>query len=367
VTGEPLLAPEIAEITGVPDWIAAYASGTPWPIHSAVYTEAMAEGGIGIEGAADTWEGFLAQIGQMEFMGHTVVGHTTFLRRLDIAQRHLRRNIPDLRESRMVSSVGSPGDRSQWRAAERLTASPHLFGMAVDINAGQNPWMNDPEAVEDNTRYSWIIWRACWLLGRASPVTAAESHRQAQEGQTTEQIWTYFNEADEAAMEYLGLTGNRERVEDLLRSLGAAPAPPGPVQKPGGVEMVGDYFPPEIPQSDLARGAEAVDQWLSVIDSDRAAWPRRARGDTPAGFMNLDLELVRALRDAGELQWGASDLGEYESGDMMHFALDPPRFFRFRNQVRQALRAQRAEMGDAAYREAQREERARRAEMAAHP
>lgn len=372
--GRTLLDPREAEIGEVPEWIMAYASDTPWPVHSAVYAEAMASGGIGIEGAAETWEGFLDQMGEMNFLGHTVVGHTAFLRRLDIAQRFLRANHPDIPERQLVTSVGEPGDRSQWRAAERLTASPHLFGMAIDINAAQNPWMSNPDEAERSTLYAWIIWRATWLMGRGTPVTPAESHQRAgsrspasrqEEPQSTEAIWEYFNEANQATLSYLNLVGNREAVADRLRLLGEPPSAPGPVEVRGQT-FIGEYVPADIPLERLSQGLAAIDDWIRVIEYDRNEWPNRGPNDTVRGFMNLRRELVVALRDHGGLQWGACDLGETQSGDMMHFALDPPQIFRFRNQVRQRLQIARREMSREEYGREQQAERTRRNEMARH-
>lgn len=365
-SGHSLLDPREAEIDEVPEWIMAYASDTPWPVHSEVYAEAMASGGIGIEGAAETWEGFLGQMGEMNFLGHTVVGHTAFLRRLDIAQRFLRANHSDIPERQLVTNIGNPGDRSQWRAAERLTASPHLFGMAVDINAAQNPWMSNPDETERNTLYAWIIWRATWLMGRGTPVTPAESHHRAGsrspasrqgEPQSTGEIWDYFNEANQATLSYLNLVGNREAVAERLRSLGE------PLSTSGPVGVMGEYMPADIPLERLGQGLTAIDDWMRVIEHDRNEWPNRGRNDTIQGFMNLKRELVIALRDQGELQWGACDLGETQSGDMMHFALDPPQFFRFRNLVRQRLQIARRGMSREDYRKEQQSERTRRNAM----
>ena len=355
-----------ADIGEVPEWIMSGATETPWPVHSTVYQEAMASGGIGIEGAAPTWEGFLGQMGSMDFLGHSVVGHTAFLRRLDTAQRYLRSNYPDVSERVLVPSVNLPGTRSQWRAAERLTSSPHLFGMAIDISGGQNPWMSNPAEEERNTLYAWIIWRATWLMSRGSPITPAESHRLAGsrssassrgEPQSTEVIWQYFHEANDATLAYLGLVDSREAVAERLRSLGE----PSPLIQ--GERYIGDYVPADIPIERLRLGPPALEDWMQVIRHDRSNWPNRGRDETVSGFMNLRRELVVALRDQAGLQWGACDLGERQSGDMMHFALDPDEFFQFRERVRRRLAEAQAGMSPEVRRAEQQEERRRQREM----
>lgn len=360
--GSAPLDPREAEVGEAPEWIMSYALDIPWSVHSVVYQEAMATGGIGIEGVAATWDGFLSQMGEMNFLGHPVVGHSAFLQRLDLAQRFLRANYPNIPERQLVAGVGSPGDRSQWRAAERLTASPHLFGMAIDVNAAENPWMSNPDEDERTRLYTWIIWRATWLMGSGTPVTPAESHRRAGsrssasglgEPQSTESIWQYFHDANQSTLDYLALGGDREAVASRLQRLGEIPPMPD-----------SEYLPVEYPLERLRKGSPAIDDWMQVIEQDKRTWPNRAANGTARGFMNLSRELVMALRDHGGLQWGACDLGENQSGDMMHFALDPPLFFRFRNRVRQQLERARREMGRDRYATEQGNERRRRSEMA---
>lgn len=369
-SGSTALTEEQAEVRQVPEWIMEYARGRPWPVHSVLYEEAMASpGGIGIAGVAPTWDGFLGQMGEMDFLRKPIVGHQVFLRKLDEAQRWLRANHPQIAQREY--SIHTPGTRSQWRAAERLTASPHLFGMAVDINSGQNPWMNNPgeEEQERNTLYAWIIWRATWLMGRGSPVTPADSHRRAgsrssqrnsAEPQSTEDIHRHFNEANLATLDYLRLDGNRTEVEAKLHSIGE---PPPAIHDE---EYIGGYVPSSIPIERLRQGSNAIDDWMEVIHYDRQHWPNQPRGGGPvSGIMNLPLELVVALRDVARLQWGACDLGENQSGDMMHFALDPPRFYAFRGQVRRRLQQIERGLTPQQVAEATRAERARRDEMAA--
>ena len=129
----------------------------------------------------------------------------------------------------------------------------------------------------------------------------------------------------------------------------------------GGTDRISGYIPTAIPLAQLRAGS--VEHWVRVIQHDRDNWPNRRPDGTFREFMNLRRELVIALRDYGGLQWGACDLGESQSGDMMHFALDPPAFFRFRNDVRTRLREARRDMGAEAYQEARAEEHMRRHEL----
>lgn len=346
--GGPTTAQQAA-LGPAPAELMAAARARPWPIHSAVYEEEMLAGGVGIDGLAQTWDGFLNQMAEINFLGRPVVGHTAFLRRLDIAQRWLMSRHPGIAAKRI--QVGRPGQDSQWRASSRK-ASPHAFGMAVDINAGENPWLNNPDARyrDRNTFYAWIIWRAVWLMGSAMPITPAESHRRAgsrssqrdrNTPQSTEEIWTYFNDANRATLAYLQLAGNRTAVAERLRNLGPRPSQLDP--SGSSAENIGAYLPAAIPIDRLALGSTALDDWMRVIDHDKAHWPNRESDGTIKGFFNLDKELVIALRDHGGLQWGACDLGRTQSGDMMHFALDPPQFFVFRDKVRKRIKASSGE------------------------
>lgn len=301
----------------VPADVMERATGSPWYYHESVYNRFQQEGrDLGIDGLASTWQGYLAQMGVTTFLGRQVAGHQALLTRLERAEAYLRREHPDLSDRELLPRIGQVGSRSQWRAGESTT-SYHVFGLALDIDAGRNPWITSSSG---SRRQEWTIWRAAWLIGGGvQSVWSERSHQWATEDNlTTEEIHGRYQRASEAVAEYLALLENEEQLAARIAALGEPPAGPSH-----------EYLPRTPTRETLRNGGAG--EWQNVIRQDRQNWPAAAR---ETGFMNLRLELVQALRDEAGLSWGACDLGRRESGDFMHFDLRSPQFERLRNQIR---------------------------------
>jgi len=318
---EDLESDTSAELDPVRESIMERARNSEWPAHSEVYDRFRSSGvDLGIEGLADDWEGFLGQMREMDWLGHRVVGHETFLKRLHRAQTYLRSRYPGVPERELVPSINRPGSRSQWRAGERGT-SYHVFGMALDIAAGANPWISNPEAPNRSARYHWAIWRAVWLAGDgAEPVTPEHSTEFARTA-STQQLWEHYHAASAAVGRYFRLADDPAELARRVQALGAPPA-----RQPSY-----DYVPAAFPANTLT----STEQWQSVIANDAEGWPGDPAQDE-RGFMNLRLELVQALRDHADLAWGGCDIGASDSGDFMHFDLRTPAFERLRREIRRA-------------------------------
>lgn len=313
-------APVSPPLASISEDLSTAATSQPWPYHEQVYDRWQQEGrSLGIAGLASTWAGYLNQMRETTFMGHRVVGHEVFLTRLHQAQTYLYSTYPNLSNQELVTRVGHPGDRSQWRASERGT-SYHVFGLAIDINAGLNPWIGNPAQQTRNDRSVWTIWRAIWLMGsNALPVWPADSHERAtSQSQTTEELWQHFHQTSQVVGQYFTLLSNPQQLQARIASLGQLPTQPP-----------NSYSPSSQPIAVLLTGD--ADTWQTVIEGDRDSWPT---SQPTQGFMNLRLELVHALRDVAGLSWGAADLGHRESGDFMHFDLRTPQFERLRSEIR---------------------------------
>ena len=312
----------------------ALARAAPWRYHEAAYNRFA--GNLGIPGLPATWDEFIGQMSETRFLGWRVAGHPVFLTKLNEAEARLRQQHPELANEQLLpgtgaggrgSPVGTPeGLRTQWRADES-TLSYHVFGMAVDINAGQNPWITSGS----NPRAEWTIWRAAWLMGGgARAVWSAESSRwsaelpRSSEG-ASRTLFQRFQQSTQAVADYFRLLDDPEELARKVAALGAPPTGPEHAYQP---------TPPSV--ETLAAKDEAA--WRTVIGSDRDRWPEAQRA---TGFMNLNEELVVALREVG-LSWGASDMGPRESGDFMHFDLRSPEFERLRNAIREPMEADRA-------------------------
>jgi Domain of unknown function (DUF4157) len=300
----------------------------PWTAFASVYNRWQSQGrSFGIEGLAPTWAGFLAQMREMNFLGHRVVGHEVFLNRLHQAEFYLHRNYHDVEPQTYLGTVGRPGGRTQWRADERGT-SYHVFGMAIDIDASKNPWIANPEQTERSKKIIWAIWRAVWLIGNGSrPIWPSDNH--TRRGSTTESLTHDFQQTSNTVKEYFELMQNESLINTKIANLGAIPFIPTPL--PANLQ----YFPANYSIDLLNR--KSVSDWQSVINLDKDPWKHRGSFEN-MGFFNLNPRLVEALRDHARLNWGAVDLGNRESGDFMHFDLRSTQFERFRNEVRQAQR-----------------------------
>lgn len=293
-----------------------------WPDHAAVYDEWVAKHGVPIEGMAESWEGYLDQMVGMDWFGHRIYGHRLFLERLHAAEQYATSLQPELSPRAFVRAIGS---RSHWRAGERGT-SYHVFGMAVDVDAGRNPWVTNPRMEIRRNHDLWVIWRAVWLVGDgAEPVTAADSADRARSS-STEELWSHYHRASHAVQRYFRLL-NDASASELAKLVADLGDPPEAIPL--------EYSPAAHPVEDLREAS--VERWREVIKADRDGLSRRGGLSAEHGFMNLRIELVRALRDHAGLAWGACDLGRAESGDMMHFDMRNTRFEQLRRAIRRGL------------------------------
>ncbi len=314
------------------------------PVHQEAYDELQASENP-VAGLPATWTDFLGQMTEMSFLGHSVAGHPLFLQRLGVAQSYLRGRFAgqDDREITRTPGLGIYASRRSQLRADSGT-SYHNFGFAVDINARANPWVTGMEGMEGRGRRGvhrnaqatanlasvHAIWRANWLTGRGQPVHPGAIVQRTQT-ETTDQIWAHFNESDQALEQYLGLRGNAEGVQALLANIQNAP-PSLPA------ELAVD--PAEI---ERLRGLDAAG-WADQIERDMQAthgagtnWTGASRANE-TGFMSHDLELVRAIRDAAGLSWGACDM-HGSSGDFMHFdGRTIPGISRLKTHIKSALR-----------------------------
>lgn len=308
-----------APLEAVREDVSQRAATGGWEAHAAAYDRRGGQG-LGIEGLAPDWAGYLGQMREMDWLGRRVVGHEAFLTRLHRAATYLHQRYPGVSDEELVPTLNTPGSRSQWRAGERGT-SYHVFGMAIDIAAGTNPWISNPQFAARSAAYHWAIWRAVWLAGegRAQPVWPARSRDMARSS-TTRQLWDYYSEASSAVGRYFRLGADAAALATAVDRLGPPPEqPPFP------------YTPATSPIATLQAGGAPA--WSEAIAADRRAWPGER---DEQGFMNLRYELVEALRDHAGLSWGGCDLGARESGDFMHFDLRTPEFEQMRNEIRRA-------------------------------
>lgn len=275
------------------------------------------------------WQDFLAQMASLDFLGLRVVGHPLFLQRLHVAILYLRGQFPGKSDEQIRSKVKldlsrntNPGD-SLLRAGQ--STSFHTFGFAFDINISRNPWVGGQEArnrkdqaevqrkFEQNRASIQAIWHAVWLTGKGAPIWPQDSLERAQVS-TTAELWQHFHEASTALTEYFGFRNDPSKLNKCLEQFHGRQLPTHP---PEGLRLTDT-------EVETLRQANAS-TWLEIINRDwetthsghdaTSNWGQRRE----LGFMNLELVLAQALRDAAGLAWGACDIEGSSSGDFMHF------------------------------------------------
>ncbi|HUQ04253.1 MAG TPA: SH3 domain-containing protein [Kofleriaceae bacterium] len=249
------------------------------------------------------------------FLGTSISAHPTLVWRLARAEAHL--------ESQFNLSGAALRRRLQVSpgySVHRNRDAYHHFALAIDINYSTNPYVGaqggsnrpaDREALA-------AIWRACLLTGSGEALSPSTSWARHSGAGSTAALYDSFQQSNRALEQYLGARGNAAQIQQWIAAgnLQRQVAPPSEV-------------PAAMLSAERLRAADAA-AWAQQIEADfTATHGARARGSnwwmtgggqrSALGFMNLDRDLVIALRDIGGLAWGASDFGAGANGDFMHF------------------------------------------------
>jgi hypothetical protein len=148
--------------------------------------------------------------------------------------------------------------------------------------------------------------------------------------ETTEQIWAHATAVSSELHDYLAARNDVPRIEAWLRGTASIPAmatrplPPRPSHSHANRADTGSAFAAPL-HEDL--GTATAAQWRAQIEADYRSYASRgsnfdrtgAGARTSMTVTDHHLELVRALRDAGGLAWGGSDIPGEQAGDFMHF------------------------------------------------
>ncbi len=239
------------------------------------------------------------------FLGHRfkVAVHPMLVRQLRVAERHLLAQpkyagLTPVALGRALGFVADSEEHAGGRPDPSIKNSFHAYGLAIDVRHMLNPWIaGNPTHVNGNPRFIAVMERATRLIGgqarRIDPAFLDTLGRKS-----TREAWSELRELSDTLRKYLALAadsvGLRRRIE------GAAT----------GLVKAGED------------AAAATTRWRAQIAQDVRALDHAGNfpyKDGRDGFLELPLDLVVALRDAGGLAWGAIDLGPGQSGDVMHF------------------------------------------------
>lgn len=227
--------------------------------------------------------------------------HQVLVDRLQLAEAALRDKFPgkgdgEIRQELGIRSIG--GLRRPKKATGGSTPSLHCFGLAIDINAGTNPFVGYKKVSSDvddkklhaqftANRSPRIIERAMLLLhGEAFNI-----EKKLAKGRPIEELYDIHEKASDALADYLSLAG--ADAETLA---------------------------PHVARATAAGDSHDAAWWQERIqtDADVIKYYDFGEHDAPeeTGYMDLPKELVLALTGPADLLWG----GEYKKAkDIMHF------------------------------------------------
>lgn len=195
--------------------------------------------------------------------------------------------------------------------------SPHSWGLAIDIDYEDNPYiMGDSDAGPvANSNTGRALQNATLLLeGYSRGINA--SYLSGLSVMKTADIYDTLKDLDDTLIKYLALDGDLPRITMQLQ---------------GWVMAVGTAAAALQGQTPTV----AASRWLGQIRQDKqnlvgtvGKVPTNFRQgsaltglprDPTKGFLTLSKDLVVTLRDQACLAWGAVDFGPTASGDFQHF------------------------------------------------
>lgn len=217
--------------------------------------------------------------------------HYLLIRQLRIAEKYLL-NSARFKGNNLVemgSKLGLSKDTEEHAGGRFSGGGMHTFGLALDINHNNNPWIG-----------------AGWI------------------SKPKKEIYDKLSEAKRKRLDTV-LNEKYKILEDL--------------KKASGQKLYGNKISVYLDHVGQTKGADTNDAYkelkqrndefiayLKANPSEWSYWKKSAtfqHGSSINGFLNLDKDLVYALRQIGNLAWGAIDFGPGEgaNGDMMHFDL----------------------------------------------
>jgi hypothetical protein len=263
---------------------------------------------------ADTWFDHMVNpsfLGWRFLTGGAPRGaHLSFVRKLRIAERALleQSKFSGKTPVELGKALGFDATSEEHKGARPTVtgASMHTYGLAVDIKYTGNPWVQGADFLAALKRSA--------LLMSGVRITQPTSQRflhdlGADATRTTAAIFDILAQRSRDFRDYLALSANGAGLTAVLQRRRA--------------EGTAGIFAAATESI-----ADAVQRWRTDIQNDLRSMRAQASPfrsgttrDPLLGFLNLDRDLVIALRDTACLAWGAVDIGSGAdgSGDMMHF------------------------------------------------
>lgn len=179
--------------------------------------------------------------------------------------------------------------------------SMHLFGLAIDINFVNNPWVTQQAGTKEGTRANKKIFRdfvkrmdGLFNTDTNSKYKYVGADRQIEDDGEFKSVFDGYAGVDKLTEKYFALLKDDEELQKLLDTTEAK----------------------EWKNKKLGRARKMIKDDLKLI-SKKSSRGNKKKNFAKEGIMDLNKELVMSMHEA-KLDWG----GKY--GDMMHFDM---RFF----------------------------------------
>lgn len=221
-----------------------------------------------IDEDADDWFGNFTEPKFLELSVGKV--HVELAKHLQAREEYFLEKYHDPEVARLALGINSIGsDRTEAKSAK---LSMHFFGLAIDVNYGANPFLN--EAGSKTPRENKVFERASMLV-----------HRRKM-GFHPDMSFEQLNALDKMLETYFSYINDAESLKDRL---------------------VTDKLPSEFSGKSVADAQAVIKSDLKTV---QGWWSRKPEQIEKGGFLDLRKELIDGLA----MDWGGKSFG-----DMMHF------------------------------------------------
>jgi hypothetical protein len=223
------------------------------------------------------------------FLDKPVLGHPILLQRVTAADTYIRGRFPGQDAESIQGQLGWDGKigGAYDHDASNQASHVHAMGIALDVSGPKNPWIFPAKTGGIAQAVQNMMRNASKLYGGEGAFDADDTLRWGEE-QSTDEAYQELATRNESFKKYLD-----------LGALSAA-------ERLSAVQAAGIEGSEAKAIADKAKVHR--DWWLG----------NKYRTTATKGFIDMNIELVRAFRDAGGLAWGATDWPE-ANGDTMHF------------------------------------------------